>query len=108
VKAIALLAPQRSKILPDLPTAHEGGVNVDAYTWNAIFLPNGTPEPVIKRLHDAAVETMKSPQVREKLEALGVTVVAEDRMSTAYLGKFVKDEIEKWGAAIKESGAKAE
>ncbi len=83
-------------------------MNVDAYTWNAIFLPNNTPEPVIRRLHDAAVETMKSPQVREKLEALGVTVVSEERMSTAYLGQFVKDEIEKWGAAIKESGAKAE
>jgi tripartite-type tricarboxylate transporter receptor subunit TctC len=108
VKAIALLAPQRSKILADLPTAREGGLNVDAYTWNAIFLPNNTPEPIVKRLHDAAVEAMKSPQVREKLEGLGVTVVAEDRMSTAYLGKFVKDEIEKWGAAIKESGAKAE
>jgi tripartite-type tricarboxylate transporter receptor subunit TctC len=108
VKAIAMLAPQRSKILPDLPTAREGGVNVDAYTWNAIFLPNGTPEPIVKKLHDAAVEAMKSPQVREKLEGLGVTVVSDDRMSTAYLGKFVKDEIEKWGVAIKESGAKAE
>jgi tripartite-type tricarboxylate transporter receptor subunit TctC len=108
VKAIAMLAPQRSKILPDLPTAREGGVNVDAYTWNAIFLPNNTPEPIAKKLHGAAVEAMKAPQVREKLEGLGVTIVAEDRMSSAYLGKFVKDEIEKWGAAIKESGAKAE
>jgi tripartite-type tricarboxylate transporter receptor subunit TctC len=108
VKAIAMLAPQRSKILPDLPTAREGGVNVDAYTWNAIFLPNNTPEPIARKLHDAAVEAMKSPQVREKLDGLGVTVVAEDRMSAAYLGKFVKDEIEKWGAAIKESGAKTE
>ncbi|MEN3383579.1 MAG: hypothetical protein V7608_3623, partial [Hyphomicrobiales bacterium] len=100
VKAIAMLAPQRSKILPDLPTAREGGVNVDAYTWNALFLPNTTPEPVAKKLHDAAVEAMKSPQVREKLDGLGVTIVSEERMSAAYLGKFVKDEIEKWGAAI--------
>ena len=108
VKAIAALAPQRIKNLPDLPTAREGGVNVDAYTWNALFVPNHTPEPVARKLHDAAVEAMKSPQVREKLEGLGVAVVKEDRMSAAYLGKFVKDEIEKWGAAIKESGAKAE
>ncbi len=105
VKAIAMLSPQRSAILPDLPTAHEGGVNVDAYTWNAIFLPKDTPAPIIKKLHDAAVEAMKSPQVRDRLEALGVTVVTEDRMSSDYLGKFVKDEIEKWGKAIKDSGA---
>src|SRR3954462_8528584 len=51
VKAIAALAPQRIKNLPDLPTAHEGGVNVDAYTWNAIFLPNNTPDPIIKNLN---------------------------------------------------------
>jgi tripartite-type tricarboxylate transporter receptor subunit TctC len=105
VKAIAMLAPERSKILPDLPTAREGGVNVDAYTWNAIFLPNGTPEPIVKKLQAAAVEAMKSPAVRDKLEPLGVTVVTEDRMTTAYLGQFVKDEIVKWGKAIKESGA---
>src|SRR3954468_4251470 len=105
VKAIAALAPQRIKNLPDLPTAREGGVNVDAYTWNAIFLPNNTPEPIIKKLNAAAVEAMKSPQVRDKLEPLGVTIVSEDRMTTDYLGKFVKDEIEKWGKAIKESGA---
>ena len=48
---------------------------------------------------------MKSPQVREKLEPLGVNVVSEDRMTPAYLGQFVKDEIVKWGKAIKDSGA---
>lgn len=105
VKAIAALAPQRIKNLPDLPTAREGGVNVDAYTWNAIFLPNGTPEPIIKKLNTAAIEAMKSPQVREKLEPLGVTIVTEDRMKPEYLGQFVKDEIVKWGKAIGESGA---
>jgi len=105
VKAIAALAPQRIKNLPDLPTAREGGVNVDAYTWNAIFLPNGTPEPIVKKLNAAAVEAMKSPAVREKLEPLGVNVVSEDRMTPAYLGQFVKDEIVKWGKAIADSGA---
>ena len=108
VKAIAALAPQRIKNLPDLPTAREGGVNVDAYTWNAIFLPVGTPEPIIKKLNAAAIEAMKSPQVRDKLEPLGVTIVTEDRMTPAYLGQFVKDEIVKWGKAIQESGAQTD
>jgi tripartite-type tricarboxylate transporter receptor subunit TctC len=108
VKAIALLSPQRSKILPDLPTAREGGVNVDAYTWNAIFLPKGTPEPIVKKLNDVAMQAMKTPAVREKLEALGVTVVTEDRMSVAYLDKFLKDEIAKWGKAIADSGAQTD
>jgi tripartite-type tricarboxylate transporter receptor subunit TctC len=105
VKAIAALAPQRIKNLPDLPTARESGVNVDAYTWNAIFVPNKTPDAIVKKLNAAAVEAMKSPQVREKLEPLGVTIVSEDRMTPDYLDKFVKDEIVKWGKAIKDSGA---
>lgn len=105
VKALAALSPQRLKNLPDLPTAKESGVDVTAYTWNAIFLPKGTPEPIVKKLHAAAVEAMKSPAVRDKLEPLGATIVAEDRMTPAYLAQFVKDEIAKWGAAIKESGA---
>ncbi|MEJ0077110.1 MAG: tripartite tricarboxylate transporter substrate binding protein [Alphaproteobacteria bacterium] len=105
VKPIAALAPERIKNLPDLPTAKEGGVDVTAYTWNAIFLPNGTPEAIVKKLNAAAVEAMKSPQVREKLEPLGVNFVSEDRMTPAYLGQFVKDEIVKWGKAIADSGA---
>jgi len=105
VKAIAALAPERIKNLPDVPTAKEGGVNVTAYTWNAIFVPKGTPDAIVKKLNAAAMEAMKSPAVREKLEPLGVTIVTEDRMTPAYLDKFVKEEIEKWGAAIKESGA---
>src|SRR3954454_8610164 len=105
VKPIAALAPERIKNLPDVPTAKEGGLDVTAYTWNAIFLPNGTPEPIVKKLNAAAVEAMKSPGVREKLEPLGVNVMSEDRMTPAYLDKFVKDEIVKWGKAIKDSGA---
>jgi tripartite-type tricarboxylate transporter receptor subunit TctC len=108
VKAIAALAPQRIKNLPDLPTAREGRIAVEAYTWNAIFLPNGTPEPIIKKLNAAAIEAMKSPQVREKLEPLGVTIVTEDRMTVDYLGAFVKDEIVKWGKAIAHSGAQTD
>jgi tripartite-type tricarboxylate transporter receptor subunit TctC len=105
VKPIAALAPERIKNLPNVPTAKEGGVDVTAYTWNAIFVPNGTPEPIVKKLNAAAVEAMKSPQVREKLEPLGVTIVSEDRMTPAYLAQFVKDEIVKWGKAIADSGA---
>src|SRR5436190_11349496 len=105
VKPIAALAPARIKNLPEVPTAREGGVDVTAYTWNAIFLPNGTPEPIAKKLNAAAVAAMKSPQVREKLEPLGVTIVSEDRMTPNYLGQFVKDEIVKWGKAIADSGA---
>ena len=108
VKGVAIMTKERSAVLPDLPTTGEQGVDVQAYTWNAIFLPKGTPDAIVKKLHDTAVEAMKSPQVRDKLEPLGVTIVSEDRMSTAYLDQFVKDEIAKWGKAIAESGAQTD
>src|SRR5262245_42765593 len=109
VKPIAMLALQRSPVLPNLPTAHESGLpNFEAYTWNALFLPKGTPAPIAKKLHDVAVETMKTPAVKERLEGLGAIVMPEDKMTSDYLDKFVKSEIEKWAAPIRASGATIE
>jgi tripartite-type tricarboxylate transporter receptor subunit TctC len=105
VKAIAIMTKERSKALPNLPTGLEQGTpNLEAYTWNAIFLPKGTPADIVKKLNDAAVEAMKTPAVRERLEALGAVIVSEDRTSPEHLGQFLKSEIEKWAAPIKASG----
>jgi len=105
VKPIAIMTKERSPALPNVPTGLEQGVpNLEAYTWNAIFLPKGTPADVVKKLHDATVEAMKTPMVRERLEGLGAVVVAEDRATPEYLGQFLKSEIEKWAGPIKASG----
>jgi tripartite-type tricarboxylate transporter receptor subunit TctC len=109
VKAIAIMTKERSPALPNVPTGLEQGVpNLEAYTWNALFLPKGTPSDIVKKLHDATVEAMKTPSVRERLEGLGAVVVAEDRATPEYLGQFVKSEIEKWAAPIKASGVTAD
>jgi len=109
VKALAILTKQRSPALPNLATAAEQGLtNVEAYTWNAIFLPKGAPDAIVKKLHDAALAAMHTPAVKERLEALGAVIVADDRATPQYLGNFVKSEIEKWAAPIKASGATAD
>ncbi len=106
VKAIAALSLDRSPVLPDLPTANESGLpKFEAYTWNAFFLPKGTPQPIVKKLHDVTVEAMKTPSVRDRLQGLGATMMPEDRATPEYLAGFVKSEIEKWAAPIKASGA---
>lgn len=105
VKPIAILSQQRSPALPDVPTAIEQGFDVDAYTWNAFFLPKGTPDAIVKKLNRATVETMTTPAVREKLQAAGLVVVPADHASPDYLAKFVQSEIVKWAAPIKASGA---
>jgi tripartite-type tricarboxylate transporter receptor subunit TctC len=108
VKAIAMLTKDRSPALPNVPTAIEQGVEVQAYTWNAIFLPKNAPADVVKKLHDAALEAMHTPAVKERLANLGAMIVSDDRATPDYLGGFVKSEIEKWAAPIKASGASVE
>src|SRR6266699_4630949 len=72
VKAIAIMTKERSPALPNVPTGLEQGTpNLEAYTWNALFLPKDAPAEVVKKLHDATVEAMKTPSVRERLDALG-------------------------------------
>ena len=56
----------------------------------------------------AAVEAMKSPAVKERLSGLGAQVASDDRMTPAYLGTFLKSEIEKWAAPIKASGVQVD
>jgi tripartite-type tricarboxylate transporter receptor subunit TctC len=105
VKAIAIFDAKRSPALPNLPTAAEQGTDkLEAYTWNALFLPKNTPAPIVTKLHDAAADAMKAPAVRERLEGLGAQIVPTERMTPQYLGQFVKSEIDKWAGPIKASG----
>ena len=105
VKAIAIMTKERSRALPNVPTGLEQGTpNLEAYTWNAIFLPKGAPADVVKKLSDAAVQAMKTPVVKERLEGLGAVIVSDNRATPEYLGQFLKSEIEKWAGPIKASG----
>lgn len=105
VKALAIMTSERSPVLPNLPTAAEQGTPVEAYTWNAIFLPKNTPSGIVAKLNEATVQAIETPAVRERLQGLGAKLVGPDRRSPDYLGKFVQSEIAKWAGPIKASGA---
>ena len=105
LKGIALLARSRSSLLPSLATAHEQGlVDFEAITWNAFFLPKGTPAPIVKKLNDAAIEATNAPAVKDRMQELGVDLVAPERRSPEYLQKFVESEVAKWAGPIKAAG----
>jgi len=108
VKALAIMTKERSPVEPNLPTTLEQGLDVQAYTWNAIYLPKGAPADVVKKLNEAAIAAMTTSAVRDRLESIGAMVVAPDRRSPEYLGKFTADEIKKWEAPIKSSGVSVE
>jgi tripartite-type tricarboxylate transporter receptor subunit TctC len=106
VRAPALLDAARSPALPNVPTALEQGVKgLEAYTWNAIFLPRNAPPAVVQALNAAAIQALKTPSVRERLESLGAQIVADNRMTPQYLAEFVTSEIDKWAAPIKAADA---
>jgi tripartite-type tricarboxylate transporter receptor subunit TctC len=105
VKPIANLSRERSPMLPALATAQEQGLkDFDASTWFGFFVPRHTPAPVIQKLHDATIEAMDTPSVRERLKEAGVMTVAPERRSPDYLQKFVASEIEKNAAQLKAAG----
>jgi tripartite-type tricarboxylate transporter receptor subunit TctC len=109
VKALATLSRERSPVLPDLPTAHEQGLkDFDVYSWNAVFLPKGTPPELVAKLNAALSKVIDQGAVRRKLEDLGLYVVPESERSPAYLADFVRREIDKWAAPIRASGATGE
>jgi len=109
VKALALLSPERSPVMPELPTSHEQGLtNFDGDGWNAFFFPKGTPDAIVRRLASATSEILDDPAIRTRLEGLGLNVPAKERRTPEYLGKLVLSELEKWAAPVKASGAAEE
>jgi tripartite-type tricarboxylate transporter receptor subunit TctC len=105
VKAIAVLSRARSPLMPDLPSAHEQGLNgLDITTWTAIFLPKGAPRAIVDKLNEVTHATMETPAIKSRMQEIGVTGVASDRRSPEYLAKFVADEIARWEGPIKSAG----
>ena len=105
IKGIALLARERSSLIPTLATAHEQGLtDFEAITWTGFFLPKGTPAEIVDKLNAATVQMMDTPALAERMHELGVTLVAPERRSPQYLASFVAREIDKWGAPIKAAG----
>jgi tripartite-type tricarboxylate transporter receptor subunit TctC len=106
---LAIFDTKRSPALPDVPTAAEQGTpNLVAYTWNAIFLPKGTPEPIVKKLHDAALAAMHTPTVHDRLSGLGAEIVSDQDATPQHLGDLVKSEIAKWAVPIKAANVTVE
>jgi tripartite-type tricarboxylate transporter receptor subunit TctC len=98
LRALAVSSPQRSARLPDVPTVAESGVpGYEAYEWNGLFLPKGTPDAVSATLHDALVQVLGEAEVKQRLSDLG----AQPAGSTpADFSAFLQKESAKWAEVI--------
>ena len=109
VKGIAVLSETRVPISPDIPTSGEQGLpGVESSVWNAFFVPKGTPEPIVRKLNKAMSDTLDDPNIRKRLEELGLVIVPPERRTPEYLAKFLPQDIARWGKVIQAAGISAD
>ena len=109
LRAIAVTSPQRLASMPDVPTVAESGVaelkDFQVQSWQAIFVPAGTPTPVVTRLHDEIRKILAQPDMQTRLKGFGMEPAD---MTVAQIAAFQKAEVEKWAQVIKAANIKVD
>jgi len=103
VRVLATSGARRARELPQVPTFRELGYAIEGAGWYAAYAPAKTPKETVERLANAIIDAIKSPDVREKLEALGMEPTG---LGPSQLADIHKADYEKWGPVIKASGFK--
>ncbi|MEJ8859440.1 tripartite tricarboxylate transporter substrate binding protein [Variovorax robiniae] len=104
LRALAVSSPERSKRLPQVPTVAESIVpGYEAFEWNGVLLPAGTPEPVAAKLHKALVDVLQEDEVKQRFADVGVQPVGS---SPADFSAFLKKEDAKWAEVIRKGDIK--
>lgn len=103
LKLLAISSKSRSPAAPDVPTFAEAGLkDFEATAWWAVFAPASLPPAIAARLNTSVNAVVNSPAFRALLEPQGVTVLGDSREA---LAQFQRSEIDKWGNAVRASGA---
>jgi tripartite-type tricarboxylate transporter receptor subunit TctC len=103
LKASAHTGKGRLKSLPDIPPASDTLPGFEAYEWNGVSVPHGTPQEIIGRLNGAVNEAIGSPEVSQRFEQLNI----ESRPTTpAEFGVFIKEQMERWSKIVKDAHIK--
>jgi len=106
LRPIAITSPQRSPLLPDVPTFIESGyADFDVQSWFGLAAPAGTPAAVVNKLNAELAKVLALPEVKKRLAEMGATPAGG---SPADMRKFAAAEIKRWNAVVKASGAKAD
>ena len=106
LKALAVTSPERSPLMPNVPTIAESGFpGYDMDTWIGMFVPRATPAAVVKVLHEATLEALKSPQVRERVESQAGRIIGG---SPERLDALVAEDIKRYTKIVRDFGIKAE
>jgi tripartite-type tricarboxylate transporter receptor subunit TctC len=106
LRALAITSAQRSSLVPELATMQEAGVpGYEMVGWNGLFVPRGTPEAILGRLHEALAKILHAADIKAQLARLGAEAVGD---AQPHFAAFVQAESERWGRVIRDKGIKPE
>lgn len=106
MRALATTAPERSPLLPEVPTFAELGLpKIDVSSWFAVMAPAGTPAPVLDLLNRQLLTVLRNPEVRQKIVEAGFSVTGSSRADT---DRMIKAEGQRWAGLVKATGFKGD
>jgi tripartite-type tricarboxylate transporter receptor subunit TctC len=106
LRPIVVTSAERHAVLPNVPTAKEAGLaDFEVTSWQAMMGPANMPAALTRRIHAAAVEALRAPEGRQRLEQIGFTIVANAPEEYA---AFQRAEIERWRRVVRTAGIRAE
>jgi tripartite-type tricarboxylate transporter receptor subunit TctC len=101
LRIVAIAGASRSKLMPEIPTMKEQGINVEGMAWFGMFAPAATPKAIQDRISAAIAKALQHPDVVPKLATLNMEAVGS---TPDEFRKVVQDDYVKWGAVVKASG----
>ena len=102
---LATAGARRAPQYPDVPTFKESGYDIEGAAWYALFAPAGTPKDIVDKIAAAAIDAVRQPDLRQKIEPLGLEATG---YGPPELARIMKSDDEKWGPIIRASGFKAD
>ena len=106
LQALAVSTARRSPALPEVPTVNEQGFSgFDDLTWTAVFAPAGMQQELVNRINSEFNRALSAPDVQARLAQLGLDWQSN---TSGQFAAFLREEVQKWAKAVKDSGAKAD
>jgi len=100
VKAIAHTGKGKLNSLPDIPPMSDTLQGFEAYEWNGVFVPHGTPAPIVQKLNGGINAALRDPNVIARFEQLNI----ETRLTTPQeFGSFVDEQMARWSKVVKDA-----
>ena len=105
-RPLAVNAPQRSPLLPEIPTLAEAGLPAfDRYTWFGMFAPAGTPADIVRRVQAEVVASLKAPDLKERFDAVGAEPVGS---TPEQFVERIKSDAVRWADVIRKADVKVQ